>query len=125
MFDTVVVSRGPINDGRARALAVTSAERSLVLPNVPTVRESGVSALSDFEASGWFGVYGPRGLPTALVQKLNAALNRVLTLPEIQGALRQAGATVLGGTPEKFAQHNQQEVIRWGTLVRRLAVKVD
>jgi tripartite-type tricarboxylate transporter receptor subunit TctC len=125
MFDTVVVSRGPVADGRARALAVTSAARSPLLPTVPTVRESGVPELRDFEASGWFGVYGPPGLPAAQVQRLNAALNKVIALPEVRRALEQAGATVLGGTPEAFAAHNRTEVARWGVLVRQLRVRAD
>ncbi len=125
MFDTVVVSRAPVADGRARALAVTSAERSPLLPQVPTVRESGVPELRDFEASGWFGVYGPAALAPARVRQLNAALNKVIRLPEVAQALQQAGAKVLGGTPELFAAHNRREVERWGALVRRLNVRVD
>jgi tripartite-type tricarboxylate transporter receptor subunit TctC len=125
LFDTVVVSRGPASDGRARALAVTSAARSAQLPQVPTVRESGVPALRDFEASGWFGVYGPPGLPAAQVQRLNAALNTVIALPDVKRALEQAGATVLGGTPEAFAAHNRSEVARWSGLVRQLNLRVE
>lgn len=125
MFDTVVVSRGPASDGRARALAVTAAERSPLLPAVPTVRESGVPELRDFEASGWFGVYGPAGLPVEQVQRLNAALNRAIERPQVRAALEQAGATVLGGSPEAFAAHTRQEVARWSGLVRQLGVRVD
>lgn len=125
LFDTIVVSRGPASDGRARALAVTSAERSPLLPEVPTAKESGVPELRDFEASGWFGVYGPPGLPAAQVQRLNAALNKVIGLPQVVGSLREAGASVIGGTPEAFAAHNRREVERWGALVRRLGVRVD
>jgi tripartite-type tricarboxylate transporter receptor subunit TctC len=125
MFDTVVVSRGPVADGRARALAVTSASRSPLLPQVPTVRESDVPELRDFEASGWFGVYGPASLPAEQVQRLNAALNRVIRLPNVSRALEQAGATVLGSTPEAFAEHNRREVDRWSALIRRLGVRVD
>jgi tripartite-type tricarboxylate transporter receptor subunit TctC len=125
MFDTVVVSRGPASDGRARPLAVTSAERSPVLPGVPTARESGVPELRDFEASGWFGIYGPPGLPAAEVQRLNAALNKVIRLPDVIASLREAGASIIGSTPAQFAAHNQREVERWGSLVRRLRVRVD
>jgi tripartite-type tricarboxylate transporter receptor subunit TctC len=125
MFDTVVVSRGPVADGRARALAVTSAERSALLPSVPTLRESGVPELRDYEASGWFGFYGPAALPAAEVQRLNAAINRVLKLPEVVQALQGLGATVLGSTPEQFAAHNRREAERWSTLIRRLGVRVE
>jgi tripartite-type tricarboxylate transporter receptor subunit TctC len=125
MFDTVVVSRGPVADGRARALAVTSAQRSPLLPEVPTVRESGVAELREFEASGWFGIYGPGGLPAATVQRLNTALNKVIGLPEVTQALRQAGATPIGGSAVAFAEHNRAEVQRWGALIKRLGVRVD
>jgi tripartite-type tricarboxylate transporter receptor subunit TctC len=125
MFDTVVVSRGPVADGRARALAVTSRERSPLLPQVPTVRDSGVPELRAFEASGWFGIYGPAALPAELVQRLNAALNKVIRLPEVAQALQQAGASVLGGTPAAFTEHNRLEAQRWSALVKRLGVRVD
>ena len=125
MFDTLVVSRGLVLDGRAQALAVTSAQRTPLLPDVPTARESGVPGLRDFEASGWFGIYGPAALPAAAVQRLNAALNRVIAQPEVAAALRQAGATVLGGSAAVFAEHNRREVQRWAAVVRRLGVRVD
>lgn len=125
MFDTIVVARGPVVDGRARALAVTSDDRTSLLPDVPTVRESGVDALRDFAASGWFGLYGPAGLPAEAVQRLNTALNRTLARTEVRQALEQAGAMVLGGTPQDFAAHSRSEFERWGVLVRRLGVRVD
>lgn len=125
MFDTVVVSRPVLQDNRARALAVTSAERSPALPEVPTVQETGVAGLRDFEATGWFGVYGPKGLPEPLVARQNAALNRTLANTEVQARLRTAGATVLGGTAQAFGDFNQREVARWSALVRRLGVSVD
>jgi tripartite-type tricarboxylate transporter receptor subunit TctC len=87
--------------------------------------ESGVPELRDFEASGWFGFYGPADLPAAEVQRLNAAINRVLRRPEVAQALQAQGASVLGGTPEQFAAHNRRDVERWGALVRRLGVRVD
>ncbi len=125
MFDTVVVSQGPATDGRARPLAVTSAARTALLPAVPTVRESGVPELRGFEASGWFGVYGPPGLPPAQVQRLNAALNKVMAQADLRRTLEQAGATVLGGTPEAFAEHNRSEVNRWSALIRQLNVRAE
>lgn len=125
MFDTVVVSRAPVADGRARALAVTSRERSPLLPQLSTVRDSGLPELRDFEASGWFGIYGPAALPPAKVRNLNAALNRVIRQPEVAQTLAQAGSSVLGGTPDEFAEHNRREVQRWGALVKRLGVRVE
>jgi tripartite-type tricarboxylate transporter receptor subunit TctC len=84
-----------------------------------------VAGLRDFEATGWFGVYGPRGLPEPLVTRQNAALNRTLANTEVQARLRTAGATVLGGTAQAFGDFNRREVARWSALIRRLGVSVD
>jgi tripartite-type tricarboxylate transporter receptor subunit TctC len=124
-FDTVVMSRAPVLDGRARALAVTSTQRSAVLPQVPTVQESGVPELAQFEATGWFGLYGPTGLPAEIVARLNAAVLAVLRRPEIVAHLRNHGADLIGSTPQAFAEHNRREFERWGALIRRLGVRVD
>lgn len=121
-FDTVVMSRGPALDGCARALAVTSAHRSAGLPQVPTVMESGVPELAQFEATGWFGLYGPAGLPAEILGRLNAAVLAVLRRPEIVAHLRNNGADLIGSTPQVFAEHNRREVERWGALIRRLGV---
>ena len=125
MFDTVVASRAAIADGRAKAIAVTSSARSHVLPNVPTVAESGVDSLRGFDSTGWFGLYGPANLPPAVTNKLNAAVNKVIATPTVGDRLRTAGATVLGGTPQAFAAHNAAEVARWSELVKRLGVTAD
>ncbi len=125
MFDTVVMSRPLVQDGRARGLAVTSAQRSHVLPELPTLQESGLAELRDFEASGWFGIYGPPQLPAPVVERLNTALNRVLQRSDLQASLRATGASILGGTAAHFAAHNQREVARWSALIRRLGVRVD
>ena len=125
MFDTVVVSRPILQDNRARAPAVTSAERSPALPEVPTVQETGAPGLRDFEASGWFGVYSPKNLPEPLVARQNAALNRSLANTDVQARLRAAGASVLGGTVQAFGDFNRREVARWSAVIRRLGVSVD
>jgi tripartite-type tricarboxylate transporter receptor subunit TctC len=122
MFDTVVVSRQPVTNGQAHALAVTSGYRTSVLPEVPTLKEYG---LDDLEATGWFGVYGPPDLPAAQVQRLNAALNQVLADPSVRKTLTELGAQVLGGSAADFAAHNRREVHRWGALVRRLGARPD
>ena len=125
MFDTVVASKAVILDGRARAIAVTSNSRSHVLPEVPTIKESGIAALTNFEATGWFGLYAPPGLPLPLQTRLNLAVNKVIALPDVAQRLRTAGATVIGTTPETFAQFNQQEVVRWSALIKKLNVTID
>ena len=125
MFDTVVASKAVILDGRARGIAVTSSSRSHVLPDLPTVKEGGIPALANFEATGWFGLYAPPALPLPLQTRLNLAVNKVIALPDITQRLKAAGATVIGSTPEAFAQFNRQEVARWSELIKRLNVTID
>ena len=125
MFDTVVASKVAILDGRARAIAVTSSTRSHVLPDVPTVKETGVLGLANFEATGWFGLYAPQALPQPMLARLNAAVNKVIALPDVAQRLRAAGATIIGSTPEAFAQFNRLEVTRWAELIKKLGVKAD
>ena len=125
MFDTVVASKTVILDGRARAIAVTSSSRSHVLPDVPTIKETGIATLTNFEATGWFGLYAPPGLPPPLQTRLNLAVNKVIALPDVAQRLKAAGATVIGTTPETFAQFNQQEVARWSSLIKKLMVTID
>ena len=125
MFDTVVASKAAILDGRAKAIAVTSSTRSHVLPDVPTIKESGLPALANFEATGWFGLYAPPALPQPVLARLNTAVNKVIALPDVAQRLRSAGATVIGGSPDAFAQFNRQEVARWAELIKKLGVKAD
>jgi tripartite-type tricarboxylate transporter receptor subunit TctC len=117
IFDTVVVARQPVAHDQARTLAVTSAQRSTVLPEAPTLQDQNISGL---EATGWFGVYGPPALPAAQVQRLNAALNQVLTEAPLRRTLQDMGAQVLGGSAAEFDAHNRRELQRWGALVRQL-----
>ncbi len=113
---------GYIKNGKMRALAVTSAQRTSDLPGVPTVAESGYKG---FEAVTWFGVAGPDGLPKDVVAKLNAAFNQALKDPEIVSKLAAQGADVRGGTPEQFAALIRSEIVRWGKTVQESGAKVD
>jgi tripartite-type tricarboxylate transporter receptor subunit TctC len=104
-----------VRAGRLRALAVTSLKRSAAAPEVPTVAESG---LPEFEASSWFGLLGPAGLPREIVDKVHAETVRIVRLPAISEKLSQQGADPVGSTPEEFAEYMRAETRKWARIVR-------
>jgi tripartite-type tricarboxylate transporter receptor subunit TctC len=99
---------------QTKPIAVTSAKRSRFLPNVPTLRESGV----DLVATLWNGMLGPAGMPKDIVMKINAAMNDILKDPAVQKDLIKLGAEPLGGSPEDFAKLLADEKKVWGPVVR-------
>lgn len=105
---------------RLKALAVTSAKRSALAPHLPTVAESG---LPGFESTQWWGVYGPAGLPVEIVERLNAALNKVLRMPEIRKSLAQDSAEPAGGTPAQLAEYHKADYEKWGKVIRSAGIK--
>ena len=113
---------GYIKNGKMRAIAVTSQQRTADLPNVPTVAESGYKG---FEAVTWFGLAGPDGLPKDVVTKLNTAFNAALQDAEVKAKLAAQGAEVRGGTPEQFGALIRSEIVRWGKVVQDSGAKVD
>jgi tripartite-type tricarboxylate transporter receptor subunit TctC len=113
---------GQIRNGRLRAIAVTSVQRTTDLPQVPTVAESGYKG---FESVTWFGFVGPAGIPQPIVTRLNAEINKVLQSPELKKKLSEQGATVLGGTPEQFASLIRSEIGRWAPIVKASGAKLD
>ncbi|MEO8443355.1 MAG: tripartite tricarboxylate transporter substrate binding protein [Betaproteobacteria bacterium] len=111
-----------IKSGKLRALAVTSAKRSRLLTDVPTVAESG---LPGYEAAGWFGVLAPAGIPAAVVTKLNAEINRILELPEVKASLASDGAEPAGGTPVQMAESARAGIAKWSKLLRELNLRTE
>lgn len=107
-MDSVTAALPHINSGKMIPLAVTTARRSAMLPDVPTMAEAG---LGPVEMVGWVGFHAPKGTPTEIVQKLNAELNRVLALPDIR---QQLGTRIelVGGSPAVFAAHLKSETER-------------
>ena len=122
MFDNLPPSLPQIRAGKLRALAVTSAARAPLLPEVPTIAESG---LPGFEASSWFGILAPAGTPPAIVAKLNAEIAKWLATPEARDKLSKQGAAAAGGTPEDFAKHIAAETAKWAKVVKESGAKVD
>ena len=108
-----------IKAGKLRALAVTGAKRSPVLPDVPTMAESG---LPGFDVGGFFGLYGPPKLGADLVKKINEATRRALLNPELQKAWGEQGYVVWSGSPEQLAQRATAERAMWGPVTKGISV---
>jgi tripartite-type tricarboxylate transporter receptor subunit TctC len=121
-MSSVTTLIGHIQNGRLRPLAVTSARRTDDLPGVPTIAESGYKG---FEASTWFGVLGPAGLPRDVVTRLNVEVNKALALPDLKARLKAQGADVMGSTPEKFASFMRDEEGRWSKVVKESGARAD
>lgn len=111
-----------VRSGKMRALAVTAARRSSLLPDIPTVAEAGVPG---YDASGWFGVLVPAGTPQGIVERLNAEIVKGLASADARQRLAALGGELAGGTPEQFAAHLRVESAKWGKLIRALGLKAD
>ncbi len=116
-------SIGPhVKAGRLRGLAVTTGKRVAAFSELPTVAEAGVPG---FEVSAWAGLIVPAGVPKAIVFRLNAEVNKVLSAPAVREKLPELGLEIVGGTPEQFVAHIKQEVAKWADVVKRSGAKVD
>lgn len=120
MFGNALSSYQHVKSGRLRALGVTTAKRSMVFPDLPTIAESGVPG---FEDSTWFGVLAPAGTPAAIIGKVNAELLRALKSREILDRLAPDGAEPVGSTPEEFRNHLAKEIARWHKVVSEAGIK--
>jgi tripartite-type tricarboxylate transporter receptor subunit TctC len=109
-----------IRSGKLRALAVTSAKRSGLMSDVPTIAESG---LPGYEAAGWFGILAPAGTPSRVVVKLNMEINRILELPAVRASLAADGAEPAGGTPAQMAESARAASEKWSKLIRELKLQ--
>jgi len=114
-----------VKAGKLRAIAVSSPKRLDLLPEVPTLAESGVKGLEGFEADQWYGLVAPAGTPVAVVQKLNQVVNANLTAPEMVARLKTEGAIATPTTPEAFGQLIQREIKRWRPVVLNAKISAD
>ena len=122
MFDNLPSSLQLIKGGKLRALAVTSAQRSAALPEVPTVAEAG---LPGFEATSWFGLLAPAGTPPEVIAKVNAEVAKWLASPEAKDKLAAQGAIAVGGSPDDFTRHIAAETAKWQRVVKESGAKVE
>jgi tripartite-type tricarboxylate transporter receptor subunit TctC len=121
MFVDTPSSIGHVRSGKLRALAVTTAVRSEILPEAPTVSEF----LPGFEASNWFGVAAPKSTPPEIVDKLNKEINVALAEPELKARLADLGAAALAGSPADFGKFIAAEAEKWSKVIRAANIKVD
>jgi tripartite-type tricarboxylate transporter receptor subunit TctC len=121
-MSSVPTALGHIRNGKLRALAVTSLQRSSELPEVPTVAESGYP---NFEAITWFGLVAPAGTPAATIKILNEQANAALQSPELSKKLQSEGAVPMGGTPEHMRTYLEQNLTMWEKVVKSSGAKVD
>ncbi len=121
-FDTLTVLAPQIRDGKVKGLAVTSRERSSLLPNVPTAAEAGVA---DFVVDSWFGLVVPAATPAPIVERLNAEVIRIGKLPDVRERLEAQGLSVTTSTPEAFAQLIRADYERWGRVVDTAGTKIN
>lgn len=120
MFATIPSVIAHIKSGKLRAIAVSSPRRSRSMPDVPTVAETGFPG---FEAGSWFGVFAPKGTPTAIVTSLNRAVNDAL--PALQEQMVREGADPIGGSAEQFGAFTRKEYEKWKVVVRESGAAVD
>ncbi len=122
MFDTIASSLSLIKAGKVNAIAVGSSTRSSLLPDVPTVAESGIR---DFQAMGWAGMLAPARTPRAIVQRLNAEVVRVLADADTRQRIVALGLEPMSNSPEEFSAFMKSEIARWSEAVKAAKVSLD
>ena len=121
LFDNLPSSAPHIKGGRIRALAVTSAKREPSMPNLPTVGET----VPGYEATAWFGIGMPKGTPRAIIDKVNAEVNRALADPKMHERLAELGGAPIPGTPDDFGKVIAAETAKWAIAVKASGASVD
>ncbi len=121
-FENIAPSLPHIKAGKLKPLGITAAKRSALLPDVPTIAESGFPG---FQAVGWFGILAPRNTPAPVISQLNAEIVRILRLPEVRERLLALGVEVHGSTPEEFDAFGRAEIEKWAKVVKTANVRLD
>jgi tripartite-type tricarboxylate transporter receptor subunit TctC len=122
MFDNLPAALPFITSGRIRAIGVTTLKRTASAPEIPTFDEMG---LKGFDSQGWFGLLAPVGTPPAILERLNAEVNKMVQTPEFRDRLVKAGADPVGGSIDEFRQRLKSETDRWGRVIKAANVKAE
>jgi tripartite-type tricarboxylate transporter receptor subunit TctC len=122
LFDNIMTAQPNVKAGKVKALAISSPKRSSLVPDIPTVAESG---LPGFQSVVWFGLLGPASTPKAVVDRMNGEMNKALLLPEVQARFVQMGFEPAGGTPGEFTQTIQRDAEKWSKVIRDAGVKPE
>ena len=120
LFTTRVTSQALLANGKIRALAVTSNKRVAGIPDVPTVEESGLTG--PFEVTGWYGVTTAAGTPGPVVERLNAAINQILQLPDVRDRMQVDGMLPVGGTSAQFGAFLRSEIQKWQRIIQQAGI---
>jgi tripartite-type tricarboxylate transporter receptor subunit TctC len=122
MFDNAPSVLPHVKAGRLRALAITSAQRSPLLPEVPTLAESGFPG---FDVQSWFSLAAPAGTPRAVIERLNLNLNKAVAAPEVRQRIQDLAATPFTSTPEQMRAFMNSEAKRWREVVKQSGAKAE
>jgi len=122
IFDTITAVQGHVKSGALRGIAVTTANRSSAMPELPTIAESG---LPGYDASTWGGILAPAGTPKDVVAKINSSINAALKMEDVRKRLMGAGIEIQGGTPEQFAYVIRHEIEKWGRVTKAAGIQPE
>ena len=121
MFNNMLSAMPHVKNKRLRAVAVTSTKRSAAVPQLPTIAET----VPGYEASGWYAALAPAATPRELITRLNNDMNRVMKMPDVTQRLAGDGVEAVGTTAEQFGRYLQQEIAKWGKVVKASGAKAD
>lgn len=121
MMANILSSLSYVRAGRLRALAVTSGKRSAVIPELPTIAESGVPG---YAVTSWYGVLAPRGTPAGIITRLNAEIGAIMTSPEMKNWLEKDGAEPVESTPAEFGHYIAAELAKWRKVIKDAGIRL-
>ena len=121
VFNVVTGTLPYVKSGKLRALAVSSAKRADIAPDIPTIAESGVPG---YEVIAWYNVFAPARTPGPIIDKLNGEINRLLQTEDVRNRFQTLGVAPLGGTPEALGKYLEFEIVRWARLIKDTGVKL-
>ncbi len=122
MFDAVTTMAEQVKAGKVKAIASSGKQRSDVLPDVPTLSEAGVPG---YEATIWLGLMAPKGTPKAVVDKLNEAVSKIVSQPDVKALWAKQGAAPMVMTPEAFDKYARDDVVKWAKVIQSAGIKAD
>jgi len=122
IFATTASAIPQIKAGRVKGIAVTTAKRSALMPELPTISEAG---LPGFDANNWYGIVVPVGTPRAIIDQLNAATTKALGMPDVKTTLFNQGLDPAPGTPEQFGAYIKSERIKWAKVIKESGAKAE
>ena len=122
VFATAASAVPQIKAGKIKGIAVTTAKRSALMPNIPTIAESG---LPGFDANNWYGLLAPAGTSRPIIMRLNAEVTKVLAMPDVKDFLFNQGLDPAPGTPEEFGAYIKSEIIKWAKVVKASGAKTN